>query len=210
MLASDLFEELTIVGYSGAASAMREVNNQLKRDSQTRRVLERDTTADANDRGAILALMGVCTDDLHAFDCAAAAADRLDVLDRSNPEPDAQLDLAEIEVLATRYVAAGDRLARVLANPRLIDRLKMVGLFYQVWLAYTAQPSTPPTALIDSWKTVMSRLRSTHTSSLWIFRGARAALQPGQPARPASPEAVVQLTRMLDDMDRQVNAGDRR
>jgi tetratricopeptide (TPR) repeat protein len=199
--ASQMLTDLTRAHVGGAAGYLRYANRGLKRNADTRTLLETAVKDDPTDRDALNALAGLCTDDLQAFDCALAAASKLEVIDRAASTPGTQLDLTEIEVLAGRHDSAAARVARIMTNTTIDDDLRTVGLFYQVWLAYVKAPGTTPVMLIDSWKAALAMLREKGKTVGWTFGGARAVLKDPNAAR-LDAAAVTQLTDMVSQMEK--------
>ena len=180
------------------------MNGRLQRNHQTREVLERAVANDPGDASALISLMGLCNDDIFDFDCAATAAAKIDLLERTKRNPARQLDIVEIEVLAGRLTTASERLSRVLASGNLAPHLRVVGLFYQIWLAWSADPDAAVGPGKDRWKAALATMRERESAIRWIFGGAHAVLD-GRTSRPV-PKRAAELRRMLAEMERPVRA----
>jgi tetratricopeptide (TPR) repeat protein len=192
-----MLTRLTLAHFPTAAEYLVFANRKLDRNQATRAVLDKAIESDATDVSALDAMMALCTDHLFAFDCAASAAEKLDALEGPRRDPVAQLEIAEIEVLAGRRAVAATRLERVLGNNATIDQFRAVALFYQVWLAYLEHPSTEPSSLIGEWRATLKRARGTAPLT-WVFGGARYVLTT---APPFNAKQVDRLRGMIKDME---------
>jgi tetratricopeptide (TPR) repeat protein len=152
----------------------------------------------ATAKATLVQVMGLCSDTLADTGCAMLAAQKLDSLNPADTDPATQLDIAEIEVLAGQS-GASLRLARVMSQPSLPTRFKVVALFYQVWLTLADKGRADAAQLlIKDWQSNLGTLRQTAFPIGWTFDGARAALSRGVAGLNA--QAVSQLAKMLDQM----------
>jgi len=143
--------------------------------------------------------MGVCTDDLFAFDCAVKAAEMLESIELSRRDADAQLNIAEIEVLADQRSRASERLDRVLAAGDTVVRLRVVALFYETWIAYLEQPDADHTALLENWRKTLVAMRQDIGGINWVFGGARYVIENANAFNVAQ---ATELRNMITEMEK--------
>jgi tetratricopeptide (TPR) repeat protein len=179
--AAALLEPLVLQRYEPAYPFYLETNHLLRRDTATRRVLERVIATVPGDTLALTNLAVICTDYLADFPCAlrVALAQRDLGLLRSVVDT---LSAVESATLGGEAAWASAMVERVL-DQNLEPCLAAVGRFYTVWIAAAANDTERADRELSRWRSAVQASRGAPTArACWVFAGAgRLARQSAHP-----------------------------
>ena len=149
--------------------------------------------------GAILALSSLCTNYFADLDCGLKQATSLGTSESDDDRDISEVLRAELGVLKGEYSDAGKLLA--------LKRTDLLGAppvtaFYKTWIALALKKEDEAKASAQKWLEEVTAYRKSPIASLdwlWVFEGARRALDAETKIQPAKKELLRKMMAAMDD-----------